>query len=57
MYVSFGVYDMALWLAFRNAIDLVTPYEDIIMDGVPVQKTSFEPCLIDVKTINLPSQA
>jgi|EP01046_Picozoa_sp_COSAG06_P029186 hypothetical protein len=57
MYVSFGVYDMALWLAFRNAIDLVTPYEDIIMDGAPVQKTSFEPCLIDVKTINLPSQA
>eukprot|EP01043_Picozoa_sp_COSAG02_P097474 COSAG02_NODE_33691_length_496_cov_0.863980_1_plen_119_part_10 len=41
MYVSFGVYDMALWIAFRNAIDLLTPYEDIVMDGVTADASTF----------------
>jgi hypothetical protein len=41
MYVSFGCYDMGLWLAFRDAIDLVTPYEDIVMDGVPAPESTF----------------
>ena len=27
--------DMALWLAMRDAIAVVTPYEDLIVDGVP----------------------
>ena len=29
------MYDMAIWLAMRDAIALVTPHEDLIMDGVP----------------------
>jgi hypothetical protein len=33
--------DMALWLAMRDAIALVTPFEDIIMDGVPVPAGTF----------------
>eukprot|EP01050_Picozoa_sp_SAG11_P005254 SAG11_NODE_362_length_10182_cov_9.886641_11_plen_118_part_01 len=30
-----GFVDMSIWLAFRDAIALVTPYEDIILDGEP----------------------
>lgn len=41
VYTSIGVYDMSIWLAMRNAIALVTPYEDIIMDGTPVASTTF----------------
>lgn len=41
MYVNFGLYDMALWLAFRDVIDLVTPYEDIVMDGAPAPSSAF----------------
>ena len=36
MYTDLGTYDMAIWLAMRDAIAIVTPYEDVIMDGVPV---------------------
>ena len=32
---------MAMWIAFRDAIDVVTPYEDIIMDGVPAPQSVF----------------
>ena len=32
---------MSLWLAMRDAIDIVTPYEDIIMDGVPAPDGTF----------------
>ena len=41
IYVDFGVYDMALWLAMRDVIDIVTPYEDLIMDGAPAPTTMF----------------
>jgi hypothetical protein len=36
VYTTDGMYDMSLWLAMRDAIALVTPHEDIIMDGVLV---------------------
>ena len=42
---------MALWLAFRDVIDLVTPFEDIIMDGAPAPATAFS----DVATTALVS--
>lgn len=29
-------YDMGLWLAMRDVFSLITPYEDIILDGRPV---------------------
>ena len=35
MYTHDGFVDMSMWLAVRNAIALVTPHEDIIMDGTP----------------------
>ena len=41
IYVNFGVYDMALWLGMRDAIDLVAPFEDIIMDGAPAPTAVF----------------
>jgi hypothetical protein len=30
------MHDMALWLAMRDAIALVTPFEDLICDGTPL---------------------
>lgn len=35
MFDNDGVYDMGLWVAMRDAISLVAPHEDILMDGVP----------------------
>ena len=32
---------MSIWLAMRDAIALVTPYEDLIMDGVPAPVSAF----------------
>lgn len=31
-----GTFDMEIWLAMRDAIAVVTPFEDLIMDGAPV---------------------
>ena len=31
------IYDGSLWLGMRDAIALVTPYEDVIMDGSPTE--------------------
>jgi hypothetical protein len=36
-----GVYDMAIWLAFRDAIALVAPHEDLVMDGIPAPNGTF----------------
>ena len=36
-----GVYDMAIWLAFRDAVALVAPHEDLIMDGFPAPNGTF----------------
>jgi hypothetical protein len=36
VYTDYGTYTMDIWLAFRDAIALVTPYEGLIMDGAPV---------------------
>ena len=35
VYTDYGTYDMDIWLAFRRAIALLAPYEDIICDGQP----------------------
>eukprot|EP01052_Picozoa_sp_SAG31_P027229 SAG31_NODE_2531_length_5555_cov_4.715909_1_plen_952_part_00 len=35
------MYDGSLWLGMRDAIALVTPYEDVIMDGVPTEPGVF----------------
>jgi hypothetical protein len=35
------MFDMALWLAMRDAIALVTPREDLIMDGIPAPEGTF----------------
>lgn len=32
---------MSIWLAMRDSIALVTPFEDIIMDGMPVASAAF----------------
>ena len=32
---------MALWLAMRDVIDIITPYEDLLMDGAPAPTTMF----------------
>ena len=40
LYTHNGFVDMSMWLAVRNAIALVTPHEDIIMDGAPGNFTS-----------------
>jgi hypothetical protein len=36
VFASDGMYDMSLWLAMRDAIALVQPYEDLICDGMPI---------------------
>jgi hypothetical protein len=36
VYTDYGTYTMEIWLAFRDAISLVTAYEDVIMDGAPI---------------------
>lgn len=41
VYTSIGMYDGALWLGMRDAIALVSPYEDLICDGTPVPRDSF----------------
>jgi hypothetical protein len=35
------MYDGSLWLGMRDAIALVSPYEDVIMDGVPAEPGVF----------------
>ena len=35
------MYDGSLWLGMRDAIALVSPYEDVIMDGMPVEPHAF----------------
>ena len=35
------MYDMALWLAMRDAIAAVTPHEDLLCDGGPAPNTTF----------------
>lgn len=32
---------MSIWLAMRDSIALVTPFEDIIVDGTPVASVAF----------------
>lgn len=32
---------MGLWLAMRDAIAIVTPYEDLLFDGVPAPQDTF----------------
>ena len=41
VYTSIGMYDMGLWLAMRDAIDVVTPHEDLLCDGAPAALTTF----------------
>lgn len=36
-----GMYDMGLWLAMRDAIAVVTPYEDLLVDGAPADLGTF----------------
>lgn len=42
-YTDYGTYTMEIWLAFRDAISLVTPFEDLIMDGMPVADDGTSP--------------
>jgi hypothetical protein len=35
LYTHNGFVDMSIWLAVRDAVALVTPHEDLIMDGQP----------------------
>ena len=41
VYTSDGMYDMALWLAMRDAIAAVTPHEDLLCDGAPAPNATF----------------
>lgn len=41
VYTSLGMYDMDLWLAMRDAISVVTPYEDLLCDGTPTSLSTF----------------
>jgi hypothetical protein len=41
LYTHDGFVDMSMWLAVRDAIAMVTPYEDIIMDGTPAPDGTF----------------
>lgn len=41
MFDSDGMYDMAMWLAIRDAIALVAPYEDLVLDGRPAPTHTF----------------
>ena len=41
VFQSRGMNDMAIWFAFRDAIALVTPYEDLIVEGVPAPTELF----------------
>jgi hypothetical protein len=41
VYTSIGMYDMDLWLAMRDAISAVTPYEDLLCDGTPAPVSTF----------------
>lgn len=40
VFASDGMYDMALWLAMRDAIAAVTPHEDLLCDGAPAPNTT-----------------
>ena len=35
VYTDYGNYDGAIWLAYRDAIALVAPFEDLLCDGMP----------------------
>jgi hypothetical protein len=37
LFTNDGFVDGSLWLAVRSAVALVTPYEDLVMDGTPTQ--------------------
>eukprot|EP00040_Diaphanoeca_grandis_P028166 m.161880 g.161880 ORF g.161880 m.161880 type:complete len:971 (-) comp31257_c0_seq1:282-3194(-) len=41
VYTTEGMYDMALWLAMRDAIAIVTPHEDVVCDGAPIESDMF----------------
>ena len=41
LYTHNGFVDMSMWLAVREAIAMVTPYEDVIMDGTPAPDGTF----------------
>ena len=43
VYPSIGIFDMSLWLAMRDVIELVTPYEDLLCDGAPATTTDVFP--------------
>jgi hypothetical protein len=34
-YTQTGMYDMGLWLAMRDVVELITPHEGLILDGAP----------------------
>ena len=41
IYAAIGMYDMDLWLAMRNAIEVMVPHEDLICDGAPGPLSTF----------------
>ena len=41
MYTSDGFVDMQLWLAVRDVVELVVPFEDLLMDGSPAPPDTF----------------
>lgn len=41
IYTTEGMYDMALWLAMRDAIAIATPHEDLLCDGTPASAGTF----------------
>jgi hypothetical protein len=50
MYTDLGTYDMEIWLAMRDAITIVTPFEDVIMDGRPIPSGTITLTLPPTKT-------
>jgi hypothetical protein len=52
VYPSVGVYDMSLWLAMRDVIELLTPFEDLLCDGTPATTTDVFPALSDTAVVS-----
>lgn len=36
VFATLGMYDMGIWLGWRDAIELAAAYEDLLLDGAPV---------------------
>jgi hypothetical protein len=52
MYPSVGIYDMSLWLAMRDVIELLTPFEDLLCDGTPATTAEVFPTLSDAAVVS-----